>query len=125
MADEKAVLKWEGEPVVIGERIDTPRKCSGCEHFTSPVHVVTVGGLDSLWCDECLEIAQAEHRIREAAREAGPLLLKVLQAVYSEVSFHEAPGIWSIGPRADIPDGLLDLIRKALALATPGKAVRG
>jgi hypothetical protein len=57
----------------------------------------------------------------------------VLQAVYAEVSFCEHVGfvdgekkkLWSIGPMADIPGGLLDLIRKTLALATPGKAVRG
>jgi len=62
----------------------------------------------------------------DALEQARKTLLVVLDAAsfnFSGMSLdgHVKPGTWTIGPRADIPGGLLDEVRKAIAACDAGQ----
>lgn len=56
-------LTWQGEPVVYKKKIDAARTCDGCERLAKPIHQVTVGGMETDWCDDCLEMVRADARM--------------------------------------------------------------
>jgi hypothetical protein len=56
-------LTWQGEPVVYKKKIDATFTCDGCERLAKPIHLVTVGGMEANWCDDCLEMVRADSKV--------------------------------------------------------------